>query len=110
MTGVVNVISPSDTVLYGSTGGDNAAGGGRLWLIDVTTQSASLIGDTGFDRLGGIALHSNGTLDGVSAGATHPPSTFVIIDATNAQPTVIAPISDSSECVDRRRCKAQAGL
>src|SRR5437762_114332 len=97
MTGVVNVISPSDTVLYGSTGGDNAAGGGRLWLIDVTTQSASLIGDTGFDRLGGIAFDSNGTLYGVSGGATHPPSTFLIIDPTNGQATVIGPISDSSQ-------------
>ena len=61
MTGVVNVISASDILLYGSTGGDNANGGGRLWLIDVTIQNASLIGDTGFDRLGGIAFDSSGT-------------------------------------------------
>ncbi len=107
MTGVVNVISPSDTVLYGSTGGDNAAGGGRLWLIDVTTQSASLIGDTGFDRLGGIAFDSNGTLYGVSGGATHPPSTFLIIDPTNGQATVIGPISDSSQGVDGLRFNSQ---
>jgi plastocyanin len=65
MTGVVNVASASDTILYGSTGGDNASGGGRVWLIDVTIQSASLIGDTGFDRLGGIAFDSTGTLYGV---------------------------------------------
>ena len=60
MTGVVNVTSPSDILLYGSTGGDNANGGGRLWLIDVTVQSASLLGDTGFDRLGSIAFDSSG--------------------------------------------------
>src|SRR5205809_3532443 len=70
MTGLVNVVSPSDTILYGSTGDVNASGGGRLWLIDVTTQSASLIGDTGFDRLGGIAFDGNGTLYGFAGGAT----------------------------------------
>src|SRR5947207_8866887 len=80
-----------------------AAIGGRLWLIDVTIPSASLIGDTGFDRLGGIAFDSNGTLYGVSGGATHPPSTFLIIDPTNGQATVIGPISDSSQGVDGLR-------
>jgi plastocyanin len=72
MTGVVNVLPAPSGFLYGSTGGDNATGGGRLWLIDVTSQNATLIGDTGFDRLGGIAFDSTGTLYGVSGGATHP--------------------------------------
>jgi hypothetical protein len=55
----------ADTILYGSTGGDNATGGGATWLIDVTKQSATLIRNTGFDRLGGIAFDSKGTLYGV---------------------------------------------
>jgi plastocyanin len=110
MTGVVNVISPSDIILYGSTGGDNASGGGRLWLIDVTTQGASLIGDTGFDRLGGIAFDSTGTLYGVSGGATHPPSTLLTIDPTNGQATVIGLISDPTLGVDGLRFNSQGVL
>ena len=57
----VNAIPFQSGLLYGSTGGDNVNGGGRLWLIDVTNQSATLIGDTGFNRLGGIAFDGNGT-------------------------------------------------
>jgi plastocyanin len=110
MTGVVNVVSPSDTILYGSTGGDNASGGGRLWLIDVTIQSASLIGDTGFDRLGGIAFDNTGTLYGISGGATHPPSTLLTIDPTNGQATVIGLISDPIQGVDGLRFNSQGVL
>jgi outer membrane protein assembly factor BamB len=100
----------ADTILYGSTGGDNASGGGRLWLIDVTTQSATLIGDTGFDRLGGIAFDGNGTLYGVAGGATHPPSTLLTIDPTNGQATVIGLISDPIQGVDGLRFNSQGVL
>ena len=110
MTGVVNVISPSDTILYGSTGDINANGGGRLWLIDVTTQGAFLIGDTGFDRLAGIAFDSTGTLYGVSGGSTHPPSTLLTIDPTNGQATVIGLISDTVQGVDGLRFNSQGVL
>jgi hypothetical protein len=79
----------ADTILYASTGETNFNGGGRLWLIDVTTQTATLIGNTGFDRLGGIAFDSNGTLYGVSGGATHPPSTLMTIDRNTGEATVI---------------------
>src|SRR5438093_1776593 len=44
----VNAIPFQSGLLYGSTGGDNVNGGGRLWLIDVPNQSATLIGNTGF--------------------------------------------------------------
>ena len=81
MTGVVNVVSSSDILLYGSTGGDHANGGGRLWLIDVTTQNEFLIGDTGFDRLGAIAFDSSGTLYGVSGASTNQ-GTLMTIDPT----------------------------
>jgi plastocyanin len=109
MTGVVNVVSPSDILLYGSTGGDNAAGGGRLWLIDVTTQSASLIGDTGFDRLGGIAFDSSGTLYGVSGGSDNQ-GTLMTIDPTNAEATVIDLLSDPNAAVDGLRFNSQGVL
>jgi len=109
MTGVVNVASASDTILYGSTGGDNVNGGGRLWLIDVTIQSASLIGDTGFDRLGGIAFDANGTLYGV-AGASGNPGTLMTIDPTNGMATVIGPISDPTLGVDGLRFNSQGVL
>ena len=109
MTGTVNVISPPDTVLYGSTGGDNASGGGRLWLIDVTTQSASLIGDTGFDRLGGITFDSNGTLYGVSGGSANQ-GTLMTIDPTNGTATVIGLLSDPNAAVDGLRFNSQGVL
>src|SRR4029434_2689911 len=109
MTGMVNVISPTDTVLYGSTGGDNAPGGGRLWVIDVTTQSASLIGDTGFDRLGGITFDSNGTLYGVSGGSANQ-GTLMTIDPTNGTATVIGLLSDPNAAVDGLRFNSQGVL
>jgi plastocyanin len=109
MTGVVNVASASDTILYGSTGGDNASGGGRLWLIDVTIQSASLIGDSGFDRLAGIAFDSSGTLYGVSGGAVNP-CTLLTIDPSNGNATVIGPISDPTLGVDGLRFNSQGAL
>src|SRR5205807_8278807 len=68
----VNAIPFQYGLLYGSTGGANVNGGGRLWLIDDTNQTATEIGNTGFDRLGGIAFDSNGTLSaacGVIVGA-----------------------------------------
>ncbi len=111
---ILSVISTpraeADTIVYGSTGDLNSNGGGRLWLIDVTTQTATLIGDTGFDRLGGIAFDSNGTLYGVSGGATHPPSTLLTIDPTNGNATVIGLISDPIQGVDGLRFNSQGVL
>src|SRR5678815_4367019 len=69
----------ADTILYGSTGDLNSNGGGRLYRIDVTTQNVTLIGDTGFDRLGGIAFSSSGFLYGVSGGSANQ-GTLIIID------------------------------
>src|SRR6266498_1096282 len=109
MTGVVNVIPRASGLLYGSTGGDHAAGGGRLWLIDVTNQSASLIGDTGFDKLGGIAFDSNGTLYGVS-GASSVQGTLLTIDPTNGTATVIGLLSDPDAAVDGLRFNSQGVL
>jgi plastocyanin len=109
MTGVINVVSPSDILLYGSTGGDNATGGGRLWLIDVTTQSASLIGDTGFDRLGGIAFDGSGTLYGVSGGSANQ-GTLMTINPANGTATVIGLLSDPNAAVDGLRFNSQGVL
>jgi plastocyanin len=109
MTGVINVVSPSDILLYGSTGGDNANGGGRLWLIDVTIQSEFLIGDTGFDRLGGIAFDGSGTLYGVSGGSANQ-GTLMTIDPTNGTATVIGLLSDADAAVDGLRFNSQGVL
>jgi plastocyanin len=106
MTGIVNVITPSDILLYGSTGGDNATGGGRLWLIDVTTQSALLVGDTGFDRLGGIAFDGGGILYGVSGGSSFQ-GTLMTIDPATGAPTVIGLLSDPDAAVDGLRFNSQ---
>jgi plastocyanin len=109
MVGSINVLPSFSGLLYGSTGGDNASGGGRLWLIDVTNQNATLIGDTGFDRLGGIAFDSTGTLYGVSGGSGFP-GTLLTIDPTNGTATVVGPISDPNAAVDGLRFNSQGVL
>jgi plastocyanin/cell division septation protein DedD len=109
MVGMVNVLPSPSGLLYGSTGGDNANGGGRLWLIDVTNQSATLIGDTGFDRLGAIAFDSNSTLYGVSGGSANQ-GTLMTIDPTNGTPTVIGLLSDPDAAVDGLRFNSQGVL
>ena len=105
----VNSIPFQSGLLYGSTGGLNSDNGGRLWLIDVTNQSASLIGDTGFDQLGAIAFDSNGTLYGVS-GASAAQGTLMTIDPTNGTPTVIGLLSDPNAAVDGLRFNSQGVL
>jgi cell division septation protein DedD len=105
----VNAIPFQSGLLYGSTGGDNASGGGRLWLIDVTNQSATLIGNTGFDRLGGIAFDSSGTLYGVSGGSAQQ-GTLMTIDPTNGTATVIGLLSDPDAAVDGLRFNSQGVL
>src|SRR6266550_4752293 len=78
----------ADTILFGSTGNLNSQGGGRLYRIDVTTQSVVLIGNTGFDRLGGIAFNGNGILYGVSGGSSGQ-GTLLTIDTATGTATVI---------------------
>ena len=99
----------ADTILYGSTGNVNSQGGGRLYQIDVTTQSVSLIGNTGFDRLGGIAFNSNGILYGVS-GASASQGTLLTIDPLTGVATVIGLLSDPNADVDGLRFNSQGVL
>jgi hypothetical protein len=99
----------ADTFLYASTGDLNVNGGGRLYLIDVTTQNVTLIGNTGFDRLGGITLNSKGILYGVSGGSLGP-GTLLTIDPTTGAATPIGPISDPSLGVDGLRFNSQGVL
>jgi hypothetical protein len=99
----------ADTILFGSTGNVNSNGGGRLYRIDVTTQSVVLIGNTGFDRLGGIAFNNNGILYGVSGGSSGQ-GTLLTIDATNGTATVIGLISDPNLGVDGLRFNSQGIL
>ncbi|HEY4284256.1 MAG TPA: hypothetical protein VGM62_14425 [Chthoniobacterales bacterium] len=74
-----------DTILYGSSGDTNANGGGLLYRIDVTTQTVTLIGNTGFDRLGGIAFDNNGVLYGAAGGALNSlPGKLITIDLNTA--------------------------
>jgi hypothetical protein len=99
----------ADILLYGSTGDINANGGGRLYLINVTIQNATLIGNTGFDRLGGIAFDSSGTLYGVSGGSGFP-ATLMTIDPATGVATPIGPISDPTLGVDGLRFNSQGVL
>ena len=105
----VNSIPIQSGLLYGSTGGLHDAGGGRLWLIDVANQTATLVGDTGFDSLGAIAFDSNGTLYGVS-GASDSRGTLMTIDPTNGTATVIGLLSDPNAAVDGLRFNSQGVL
>ena len=72
-------------------------------------QSASLIGDTGFDRLGGIAFDSSGKLYGVSGGSSNQ-GTLMTIDPTNGAATVIGLLSDANAAVDGLRFNSQGVL
>jgi uncharacterized protein DUF6923 len=99
----------ADTILYGSTGDLNSNGGGRLYRIDVTTQSVALVGNTGFDRLGGIAFNSSGFLYGVSGGS-HGQGTLLIIDPYTGVGHPIGSISNANLGVDGLRFNAQGVL
>jgi len=98
----------ADTFLYGSTGDFNSNGGGRLYRIDVTTQNVTLIGNTGFDRLGGIAFNSSGFLYGVSGGSDPAnQATLLIIDPYTGAANPIGPLSNPNLGVDGLRFNAQ---
>jgi hypothetical protein len=99
----------ADTILYGSTGDVNSSGGGRLYRIDVTTQNVTLIGNTGFDRLGAIAFNSSGFLYGVSGGGLNP-GTLLTIDPYTGAANPIGPISNPNVGVDGLRFNAQGVL
>jgi len=99
----------ADTILYGSTGNLNSNGGGRLYSIDVTTESITLIGNTGFDRLGAIAFNSSGVLYGATGGST-PGSTLLTIDPNTGMATVVGLISDRNIGVDGLRFDSQNNL
>ena len=96
----------ADTFLYGSTGDLNSNGGGRLYQIDVTTQNVTLIGNTGFDRVGGIAFNSSGFLFGVSGGSANA-GTLLIIDPYTGAAFPIGLISNPNVGVDGLRFNAQ---
>jgi hypothetical protein len=96
----------ADTFLYGSTGDLNSNGGGRLYRIDVTTQNVTLIGNTGFDRLGGIAFNSSGFLYGVSGGSASQ-GTLIIIDPYTGAANPVGLISNPNLGVDGLRFNAQ---
>jgi hypothetical protein len=99
----------ANTILYGSTGDLNSNGGGRLYRIDVTTQNVTLIGNTGFDRLGGIAFNSGGFLFGVSGGSQSQ-GTLLIIDPYTGAAFPIALISNPDLGIDGLRFNAQGVL
>lgn len=79
-------------ILYGSTGGDNPSGGGRIYRIDTIAQSATLIGNTGFDRTGGLVFDGGGTLY-VVAGGSAGPGTLMTFDIGSGVTTVIGAVN-----------------
>jgi hypothetical protein len=99
----------ADIILYGSSGGDNANGGGRLFQIDVTTQIVTPIGNTGFDRLGGIAFDSNGVLYGASGGSANQ-TTLLTIDPMTGAASVIGLVNDPNAAIDSLRFNSQGVL
>src|SRR5438477_10773526 len=99
----------ADIILYGSTGDATSFGGGRLYLIDVTTQTTTLIGSTGFDRLGAIAFDNTGVLYGASGGSTAP-TTFITIDPTTAVALTVGTIGVGNLGVEALRFNSQNTL
>jgi hypothetical protein len=99
----------ADIILYGSSGGDNSSGGGRLYLINVTTQIVTPIGNTGFDRLGGIAFNSSGVLYG-AAGGSAAQTTLLTIDPMTGAASVVGLVSDPTTAIDSLRFNAQGVL
>lgn len=106
---VVSPTAEADIILYGSSGGDNSSGGGRLFQINVTTQVVTPIGNTGFDRLGGIAFSSNGVLYG-AAGGSAAQTTLLTIDPMTGVASVIGLVSDPNAAIDSLRFNAQGVL
>ena len=79
-------------LLYASTGSDQAQGGGRIYTIDPNSQIVTLIGNTGFDRMGGLDFNNNGVLYGVAGGSAGP-ATLMTINPNDATPNVIGAIN-----------------
>lgn len=79
-------------ILYASTGNSNGSGGGRIYTIDVTSSTVTLIGNTGLNQLGGLAFDNNGVLYGADEGSGGPSSLYTI-NTTNAAATLIGGLS-----------------
>ena len=79
--------------LYASTGNDNTptAGGGRIYKIDITTKTVTLVGNTGLNKLGGIDFNASGVLYGVDGGSFGPSSLYTI-NPTNAVASLVGAI------------------
>lgn len=88
---LIPVSAAQADILYGSTGGANSSGGGRVYRIDTVAQTAVLVGDTGFDRAGGIEYHNSGLLY-VAAGGSAGPGTLMTFNPGNGSTNVIGPI------------------
>ncbi len=61
---------------------------GELHRIDTTTLTSTLIGDTGLERVGGLALDNSGVLYGLDGGS----GDLLIFDQTTAANTVVGNI------------------
>lgn len=90
---ICNVADVKADILWASTGNFNANGGGRVYTIDLTTQTVTLVGDTGLDRLDALAFDNNGVLYGVANGSGGP-ATVYTINTTTAVPTLVGDITD----------------
>ncbi len=85
------ISSAQAVVLYASTGGLNANGGGHFYTIDTDTQVVTLIGSSGLSRTGALAFDAGGVLYAVGFG-TGPISLYTI-SPTDAAATLVGPIT-----------------
>lgn len=88
VTAVFATTPAAAVTLYASSGDANSNGGGRIYRIDTVTQSVSLVGNTGLDRLGGIDFNASGVLYGVDGGSLGP-SALYTIEPTTAAATLV---------------------
>lgn len=91
VVGLATTVAHAD-IIYGSTGGDNSTGGGRIYRIDTVAQTMTLVANTGFGRVGGIAFDASETLYAVAGGSAGP-ATLMTVDVNTGATSVIGTVT-----------------
>jgi len=86
------------TILWASTSGrpppsepgdlPEIPGGGHVYRIDPVLKTVTLVGDSGFDKLGALDFDDNGTLYAISNGSRGPADIY-ILSTMDASPTFV---------------------
>ena len=83
-----DVNANAGSTLWASTGGSNSTGGGRVYTIDPISQTVTLVGNSGLNRLAALDFDNSGNLYGVSGGAGGPANLYTL-STIDASPTFV---------------------